>query len=100
MREPGADDEPGATWSPAHPQALVGRQHIEWAAATRARLQRILAMSDRARLPAGVYVKVLGLCGRLDVASYGRWPDPAELASWRAELERLGLNAAVNAGRL
>lgn len=100
MREPGADDEPGDTWSPVHAHVVVSLRHSEWARSTRERLQRILAMSDRARLPAGVYVKVQGLCGRVDVAYYGRWPDHAELASWRTELERLGINAAVHAGRL
>jgi hypothetical protein len=99
QREPGTDDEPASTWEP--PIATQGRRdpHIAHCEAMRDRLDKIYEMSRRANLPKYVYVKAAGRSGLLEL-SMSPWIKPDEVARHQKELDRLGLNAAINAGRL
>lgn len=91
-REPSADDatRPPAALRPGSP----ARQRID---AERARLDRIAEQASRAKLPCGVYAVCLDRSGIL-VADGCRGAD--ERASAEAIIERLGVNAAIRAGRL
>lgn len=66
----------------------------------RARLERIQQLGERARLPHGIWPEVAdrrGFLTHTGVPEHRRDIDPAELD---AEIERLGVNAAIRAGRL
>ena len=94
-REPGLDDAGGAAPVP------LKREDPQRAAFTRerARLEKIHALAERARLPAGVYAEVGFRDGTLVLG----WIHPdrqIDRAPLEAEIERLGVNAAIRAGRL
>jgi hypothetical protein len=66
----------------------------------RARLERILQLGERARLPHGIWVEVAdrrGFLTHTGIPADRRDVDPAAV---EAEIERLGVNAAIRAGRL
>lgn len=94
-REPGLDDAGGAA------PAALEREAPQRAAIDRerARLEKIHALGERARLPHGVYAEVGFRDGTLVLG----WIHPdrrIDRAPLEAAIERLGVNAAIRAGRL
>ena len=94
-KEPGIEDVPGQATVPLErgdpARAAIDRE--------RARLEKIHALGERARLPAGVYAEVGFRDGTLVLG----WIHPdrqIDRAPLEAEIERLGVNAAIRAGRL
>lgn len=77
-----------------------GSSEARAVARERARLERIQQLGERARLPHGIWVEVedrRGLLTHTDIQKDRRDVDPAALV---AEIERLGVNNAIRAGRL
>lgn len=92
-REPGADDDM------ARPAAVEdGSPACRAVQRERARLVRIQEQGERARLPLGMHAVCGSRDGFLVVGGWRIRPDTVPAAE--AEIERLGVNAAIRAGRL
>lgn len=94
QREPGADD--GGQPAPLHPDD-PGRHGLD---RERDRLVKINALGERARLNGmPLYPQCLDRSGILILGDYHRLRGD-EIAQAEAAIERLGVNAAIRAGRL
>ncbi len=91
-REPGADDAMSAP--PALRPGSQARARID---AERARLDRIQEHGSRVKLTPGVYAVCMDRSGLLGVGGYR---EPEDVGAAEAAIERLGVNAAIRAGRL
>jgi len=91
--EPGTDDVQPPRLQPDDPaRAVIERE--------RDRLVKIHKLGERARLPHGIWPEVRdrsGILTHTGIPEHRRDIDPAELD---AKIERLGVNAAIRAGRL
>ena len=92
-REPGADE--GGAPRPLEPGAPA-RRAID---RERARLVKIQELAERARLPYGIHAEVSCREG-LVVVGWIRPDRQVDMPALEAEIERLGINAAIRAGRL
>lgn len=100
MREPGADDEPGRLGKHASPKLhfmddTTTRDYVR----RRKRLDKIWEQARRAKMPAGTGPTMRGTSGLLAVSA-SSWSTRQDLAQAQAELDRLGVNQAIERGAL
>lgn len=102
LREPGADDKDPQSWRPR--PIRLANPDAQRCAALRLRLERINTLGERAynqikhELCWGIYVHVVDQSGLLGITAGSAKPET--LAAAMAIVERIGVNAAIRAGRL